>query len=107
MLSYEQYLLTCLSEECDEVSQRALKAIRFGMSEVQEGQPLNNSGRLLGEVADLLAILELLQDNGSLLDIQLGDAIDAKKNKFAQYAEYSRKLGILEPCDLRIAKAKS
>lgn len=74
------YLLVCLMEECGELSQRAGKAIRFGVEEVQPGQPLTNARRLVDEANDVLAILELLKERGMPLP-GLGDvaAIEAKK----------------------------
>ena len=47
-LTRQEYLLICLGEECDEVGQRVTKALRFGLSEVQHGQPLNNGDRITG-----------------------------------------------------------
>ena len=55
-----QYLLTCLAEECAEVAQRASKAARFGIDEVQPGQDLDNGERLEQEFNDLVAVARLL-----------------------------------------------
>jgi hypothetical protein len=59
-----QYLLICLSEECAEVSQRASKALRFGLQEVQSGQEQTNAERIAQEFQDLLAIIEMLEEAG-------------------------------------------
>ena len=61
-MNLEQYLLTLLVEECAEVAQRATKAQRFGMNEVQPGQDLNNFQRLNGEINDLMTVMGLLQE---------------------------------------------
>lgn len=51
-------LLTVLIEECAEVQQRATKALRFGLEEVQPGQPFTNMYRLGSEVGDLLEVVD-------------------------------------------------
>jgi hypothetical protein len=57
-----EHLLTIIAEESAEVSQRATKALRFGLDEVQQGQPHNNADRMLIEFADLLCSLALLEE---------------------------------------------
>lgn len=86
-----EYLLFTLSEECDESGQRASKAARFGMSEIQPGQPLDNKRRLEIEVADIIGVARMLK-----LDIREED-IQAKIAKVTKYMEYSRNLGTLRP----------
>lgn len=54
---YERELLTILIEECAEVQQRATKMLRFGVEEVQPGQPDTNRLRLSDETGDLYALL--------------------------------------------------
>lgn len=85
-----QYLLTCLMEECAEVAQRASKAIRFGLAEVQPGQELTNRVRLERELADILVV-------AGMLGLQPDEAtLATKPERIAKYSEYSRSLGILE-----------
>lgn len=55
---HECELLTILIEECAEVQQRATKALRFGLDEIQPGQPYTNKFRLGSEVGDLLEVLD-------------------------------------------------
>ena len=55
-----QYLCGLLSEECNELAQRASKMSRFGHDEVQPNQPLNNFERLRLEKVDLLVVYDLL-----------------------------------------------
>ena len=57
-LTTEQYYLACLAEECDEVGQRVMKALRFGSLEVEPGQAKTNLERIAGEVADLQGIID-------------------------------------------------
>lgn len=55
-----EHLLWVLAEECAEVAQRASKAARFGLDEVQPGQALTNEERLWQEMCDLCAVGEML-----------------------------------------------
>lgn len=94
-----QYLLAVLMEECAEVSQRASKGLRFTMEEVQPGQDQTNDQRLAGELNDLLAVVELIQDRGFLNDLRgpgAVAAITAKKSKVAKFMQYSRERGTLK-----------
>ena len=54
----ERELLEILIEECAEVQQRATKALRFGLKEVQPGQNLNNIERMSEELGDVFCVLE-------------------------------------------------
>lgn len=56
MTRQEQLLLIAM-EECVEVAHRLSKALRFGMEEVQPGQPLTNSQRIYDEYYQLRAVL--------------------------------------------------
>ncbi len=85
-----EYLLTTLSEECAEVAQRACKAIRFGLTEVQPGQPDNNVRRIEQELGDLMAVADLLG-----LRVHDEDKA-AKRKKLEKYMGYSREIGTLE-----------
>ncbi len=90
-----EYLLSKLAEECAEVTQRATKAQRFGLDEVQPGQYLNNRQRLTDEVEDLLVILSMLEDRGIVVLDHLESAVDEKEAKILKYMEYSRQCGTL------------
>lgn len=85
-----EHLLTVLGEEAGEVIGRASKAIRFGMTEIQPGQPHDNKRRIEQELGDLLATAELLG-----LTIHEEDKA-AKKEKLKKYMGYSRELGLLQ-----------
>ncbi len=96
-MNRQEHLLSIVAEECTEVGQRASKALRFGMTEVQEGQIYDNSERILHEVSDLAGALELLY--GFKIDdvlAELRPRIDAKKEKVEKFLEYSRKVGTLQ-----------
>ena len=89
-----EYLLTCLAEECSEVSQRISKALRFGLDEIQTGQSLNNEERILDEFIDLLAVMEILNREGVLASPMITeDDIQQKQTKIEKYLEISRKQG--------------
>lgn len=60
MLTREQFLLTKLAEECNEVAQMALKTQQFGMNECKPNQTLTNKDRLHDELNDLNAIIAML-----------------------------------------------
>ena len=51
-----EHLLTCLAEECDEVGQRVMKALRFGLDEIQPGQDFTNAERIVLELHDLASM---------------------------------------------------
>jgi uncharacterized protein (UPF0147 family) len=93
-----EHLLTCLSEECAEVSQRASKALRFGLDEVQPEQPFNNAQRIIAEVNDLIAVIEMLQQANALPRVTRA-AVDEKKRKLAEWMRYSAERGALASPD--------
>ena len=94
-----EYLLTCLSEECAEISQRASKAIRFGLAEKQVGQEMDNASRLCEEVVDLLCVLELVDKHCPELrnanDFDPDKCREVKLAKLEKYMAYSRAQGTL------------
>jgi NTP pyrophosphatase (non-canonical NTP hydrolase) len=91
------HLLWVLAEECAEVAQRASKAARFGLTEVQPGQSHSNAERVMHEYADLVAAVEMLIEAGALPDLDLAAMKAAKKAKVARYLAYSQTCGTLAP----------
>jgi hypothetical protein len=87
-----EYLLIQVGSECNEVAHRASKALHFGVKEVEPGQSLNNAQRLVGEYVDLLAVMEMLEDQG-LVQIptgaELGALIATKKAKVEKFIRYA------------------
>lgn len=79
--------LTILGEELSEVGQRIAKACRFGLAEIQPGQPHDNKARISQEVGQLLAALDLCYQMG-LLDARsiAGDRL-AKPHRIAKFAQ--------------------
>jgi len=90
-----EYLLWLLAEECAEVSQRASKAARFGLGEIQTDQPLTNAERIVLEINDLYAVIELLVDSELIPLPGETAALDAKKAKIQKFLLYSEQLGTL------------
>lgn len=93
MLNKEQYLLTLIQEECAELSQRASKALRFGLHEIQDGQELNNWERLKGEYTDLWTVICMLDAELLILEVE---PIREKIDKIKKYMGLSQDRGILE-----------
>lgn len=91
-----EHLLACLAEECDEVGQRVMKALRFGLDEVQAGQPFMNSERICQELQDLIAVAEILCTRGVFADpYPLAEVVDAKETKIKKFMAISREQGVL------------
>lgn len=87
-----EHLLWCLAEECAEVAQRASKAARFGLDEIQPGQSLTNEERLWQEMNDLAGVGEMiisLRKAGGLSRTQ----VDKKKVKVEKFLTYSAECG--------------
>lgn len=95
-MTRKEILLTLLSEECNETAQRASKAIRFGLDEVQEGQPFTNADRIVYEFNDLLAVMELMADEGLIPRVRDTVAVALKKIKIEKWLNYSISCGTLE-----------
>lgn len=106
-MNYREYLLACLAEGCAEVAQRAIKALRFGPYNIQDGQSLNNTERINVELTDLWAVVELLEECGWLESALDSDAINTKKVKVLKSAKYSEECGPLESdLDLFLAESR-
>lgn len=99
MLNKTEYLLICLIEECAEIQQRATKALRFGLTEIQKDQLLTNAQRINGEVNDFNAVLEILKNRRDIpeqADDEEIKAIMDKHQKLHEYGKLSIELGILK-----------
>lgn len=97
-----EHILARIAEECDETSQRALKALVFGLTEIQPNQPEDNIQRLNREFNDLLAVVELLNDELRAQGIKnrIGPVawmIADKREKFEKYLKHSEACGTLTP----------
>ena len=93
-MNREQHLLTILMEECCEVAQEVSKAKRFGINE-QRDLPTSNHERIQKEFNDLLAIVDMLNDEG--MDFHRDPKlIRMKRAKVEKYLLYSKKCGTLD-----------
>ena len=81
----ERELLEILAEECAEVIQRVTKALRFGIDEVQPGQPHTNAQRISYEMGDVLAVHKRLIQRGTL---RSDDTNEGMRKKYVKLAEY-------------------
>lgn len=98
-MNREQMLLLKLAEECVEVAHRVHKAVKFGLSERQPGQDLDNSERIMEELLDLFAVLQLLEREGYLKDTtgdNLGEVLESRTERIEKYMQYSKNLGIIK-----------
>lgn len=101
MINKEKYLLVKIQEECAEVSQRAAKAIRFGLKETQKGQDKNNLERLKDEILDLLAAFMVFEVEAGIIlhDLEFDiyqDVMRLKIERINKYMDYSREIGELD-----------
>lgn len=91
-----EHLLTILGEECAEVAQRVSKALRFGPTEIQPGQPLTNMERVGQELADLIAVYDMLIIDQVATPPELRDLVPAKKAKVEKFLRFSAARGTVD-----------
>ena len=97
-MDVKEHLLTCLSEEASEIIKDVSKSLRFGLSDRNVLNPTGptNWERLIDELNDLFAVVEMLTDRGILppnwMDL---DKIIAKKKKVEQFLDYAVKQGTI------------
>jgi NTP pyrophosphatase (non-canonical NTP hydrolase) len=94
-MNRQEHLLTILAEECAEVAQRASKALRFGLGEVQPGQSLTNAERIVGELTDLFSVVSMLVDEEHINLCGSAAAEQAKRAKVEKFLQLSEQLGTL------------
>ena len=89
MLNETEHLLVCVIEEGDEVGFTGCKALRFGLDHIWPEKGETNRRILERELAQLLAVAELLG-----LKIRDEDKV-AKVEKLKKYMKLSKELGML------------
>ena len=92
-MNREEYALTLIAEECNEVAQRATKSLRFGLDETQEGQEYTNRERILQEFWDLTTVMRMLYPD---VDFENEEYSVAKMKRVNKYMDYSRQLNRLD-----------
>lgn len=90
-MNRDEHLLVILIEECAEVAHEVSKALRFGMAEVMPGQALTNRERILRELNDLWAMVEMT----GLQQVDR-EAVERKKIKVREYMEYAATCGTVD-----------
>ena len=87
--------LAGLDSQGTEIAQIALKTSQFKLNEVCEGQPLSNAERTRGEIDDLWAAVEMLNEEYDFGYKPNRERIEAKKVKVNKFAAYSVSLGMV------------
>lgn len=98
-MSFVDYLLSHLAQECCEVAIRCTKAQHFGLDEIQPGQPLTNRQRIQEELCDLLAMVDEMKESKIIEELSRRDyhaRISAKLRKASEFRDYSRQVGRLK-----------
>lgn len=81
-----QEALDILQEECGEVIVEVSKCRRFGLNSLHYKTGIKHSTMLETEVADVLALVDILIEQGILDPTTLDIAKDAKKEKLKQWS---------------------
>lgn len=79
-----------------EVGHAAAKALRFGLDDFGPNSEHSNRGQIILELNDLIAVAELLKEEGLVDFTPNRRAIAVKKAKVRRYLELSKKLGTLK-----------
>lgn len=87
---YEREVLEIIIEECAEIQQRATKALRFGLLEVQPGQPLPNTARMAREIGDLAEIVDVAVKAGIIDRREIDAGIVNKRQQLAKFMQRSK-----------------
>lgn len=88
LTEYQRELLTILVEECAEVAQRATKALRFGLDEVQSGQPFDNAYRLSQEIGDISCVVNEMVAAKMVNQPDIDDGFFHKKKQLARWMQH-------------------
>jgi hypothetical protein len=90
-----EYLMLCLAEELGEVQKESLKCLRFTLDKKESEDAASNFERLQTEWSEVVAIVELLNEEG--IRIRTSSAvIESKKIRTEHYYELSRKFGVVK-----------
>lgn len=92
-----EHLLACLAEECAEVQHAVAKALRFGLDDGYPGAASTNAQDIAREFQDVLAVVEMLEEEGVLERPTDTHAIERKKARVNEYMGYAESVGALTP----------
>src|SRR6185503_16450154 len=102
-MNLQEHLLTCAAEESSEITKEACKMLRFGCDDRDPSNPEGptNTERFITEVNQLIAICEMLVDDGTIPagsfdDAKAQDIVNKKKAKIAEFLKYSKQKGTLQ-----------
>lgn len=98
-MNSQEHLLTCVAEECAEVTKDVSKALRFGLGDHYDKEPMgrDNRERIIDELNDLLGVIDMLVEMGAFpKDWQSLQKQDAKKHRVRKYMGYAAKVGALK-----------
>jgi NTP pyrophosphatase (non-canonical NTP hydrolase) len=90
----KDHYYTCLNEEAGEVIQAACKCMRFSEEDGYPNTDRTNISDLTKELNDVLAVIELLQEEGVVFNGLFDrDQIETKKKRVKEWLEHSKKMG--------------
>ena len=96
-MNKQEHLLTIFQEELLEVAKELSKIKRFGVHgmELNSQSALTNLQKLEQEWNDLLAVLEMIEEEGIFFLYRDDNKIAKKKEKVREFLEHSRMVGTL------------
>ena len=97
-MTRQEHLLLKAAEECCEVAKEIHKALSFGLDDHYPEHPMKNRDRIASEVCDLVAVLEMLEEEKILvlgMDDTWDQSIRDKKAKVEKWLKYSKQVGTL------------
>ena len=99
-MTIDENLLVCVGEECGEIQQEASKILRFGTNHKRPSKSNKkydtNGDALMVEFYQLMAVIEMLQEQNVLPVFDIRDIKNIKrnkKNKIDYYIKKSKELG--------------
>ena len=97
-MNRKEQLLVILAEECSEVIKDVTKSLRFGLEDInpKDNEKNENRKNLINELSDLIAVAEMLVDEGFIDDYLDIEKIQKKQEKVEKYLKYSESVGTLE-----------
>jgi NTP pyrophosphatase (non-canonical NTP hydrolase) len=94
-MNRKEHLLTILAEECMEIGKECTKALRFGINDHHPTQTGTNAQKINDEFNDLVAVIDMLNNEGHLdVNVDL-EKIEKKKERVEKYLLYSKEHGTL------------
>jgi NTP pyrophosphatase (non-canonical NTP hydrolase) len=94
-MTRQEHLLIRLAEECSEVIKEISKSLIFGLDNHYPMGAETNSQKIMDELNDLIAVADMLKEDGAIGPFINQEKILAKKKKVEQYLVYSKKLNKL------------